>query len=126
MVAVLVSTTTIVSMDFAHAKAYIDVKDDFTISMVARFFILLAKCGLIFFLYKKRLGFTFLTHYTKIPLVRENAGEYLYMIVLIVGMFYRHALRDHVFSAVMPIQMLSMAVFLFIYVMLSKELSFQR
>lgn len=122
----VVSTTVIVFINFSQADAYIDIKDDLTISNVTRFFILLGIWGFILILYKQRLGFTFLSHYTRIPFVRENAGVYLYMVVVLIGMIYRHAFRDNVFSAVMPIQMLSMATILFIYVMLSKELGLQR
>lgn len=126
MMSALVSTAVIVCINFTQVEAYMDIKDDLTISIVTRIFIVLAKCGLLLLLYKQRLGFTFLCHYTRIPFVVENAGVYLYMIVLFIGMIYRHAFRDHVFSAIMPIQILSMATILFIYFTLSKEFGFQR
>ncbi|WP_141692689.1 hypothetical protein [Paenibacillus pectinilyticus] len=121
IMAALVSTLVIVCVNFTQAEAYIDIKDDLLISIVTRCLILAAKCGFLLALYKLRLGFTFISNYTKIPLGKENVGIYLYIIVAVIGMVYRNAFRDHVFSAVMPIQMLSMAIVLFLYVMLSKE-----
>jgi hypothetical protein len=123
---VLISTTVIVFVDFTQDEAYNVIKNDLTITYVTSFLIQLSKFVFLMTLYKRRLGFTFLSHYTRIPFNRANVGAYLYMIVVIIGMIYRHALSDNVFSVVMPIQLLSMATILFIYVMLSKELGFQR
>ncbi|CAN7705541.1 hypothetical protein LJR153_005762 [Paenibacillus sp. LjRoot153] len=123
---VLISTTVIVCINITQDEAYNVIKNDLTITYVTGFFILLGKLTFLMTLYKGRLGFTFLSHYTRIPFNRENVGVYLYMIVVIIGMIYRHALSDNVFSVVMPIQLLSMATILFLYVMLSKELGFQR
>jgi FlaA1/EpsC-like NDP-sugar epimerase len=123
---VLVSTTVIVCINLTQVEAYVEIKDDYILSIVTRILILLGKCGILLILYKRRLGFTFLSNYTTIPFVRENTGVFLYIIVVFIGMVYRHSFRDSVFSAVMPIQMLSMATILFIFVMLRKELSIQR
>ncbi len=123
---VLISTTVIVCISLTQDEVYNVFKNDLTLFCVTRFFILLGVIAFLMTLHKRRLGFTFLSHYTRIPFNRENVGAYLYMIVVIIGMIYRHSLSDNVFSVVMPIQLLSMATILFIYVMLSKELGFQR
>ncbi|WP_204787597.1 hypothetical protein [Paenibacillus oryzisoli] len=123
---VLISTTVIVCISLTQDEVYNVMKNDSAIFYVTRLFILLGVVTFLMTLYKRRLGFTFLSHYTRIPFNRENVGAYLYMIVVIIGMVYRHAFSDNVFSVVMPIQLLSMATILFFYVMLSKELGIQR
>lgn len=121
-----VSTIASVCIDLSQTANYAEMKTNPVIVDVVRYVILLAKLSVLYILYKMRLGFTFLSNYTRIPFNRENAGVYLFIAVVLVGMVYRHSYPGSVFSVAMPIQMLSMAMVLFLYTMLGKELGFQR
>lgn len=123
---VLVSTVVLISYDLTQVAPYIDMKSDPLMTNMILLLTVLAKCGVLITIHKLRLGFTFLTNYTRIPPNQENAGFYLFIIVVILGIAYRHTYPDNVLSALMPIQMLSMGTLLFLYVMLGKELGFGR
>ncbi|WP_310501229.1 hypothetical protein [Paenibacillus qinlingensis] len=121
-----ISTTVIVSLNSTQSAEFLEMRNNPVIVNATRAIVVVVKFGILFGLYKFRLGFTFLSNYTKIPLVRENIGVYLFIIVVLLGLIYRHSYPASVYSVAMPIQMLSMAVILFLYTMLGKELSFQR
>ncbi|UKS24766.1 hypothetical protein LOZ80_24560 [Paenibacillus sp. HWE-109] len=123
---IIVSTGVLIGCDMMDWISYAELETDLNTSTMVLLIALIAKFTMLFALLKLRLGFTFLTHYTRIPFTHENAGFYLFIIVVIIGITYRHSYPDSVLSALMPIQMLSVATVLFIYVMLSKELRFQR
>lgn len=126
ILSVIVSTIVLVCYDLTDLAAYTDIKDDTLTTNLILLLTVMTKFGVLLAIHKLRLGFTFLSNYTRIPLTRENAGFYLFIVVVIIGITYRHSYPDSVLSALMPIQMLSMATVLFIYVMLGKELGFQR
>lgn len=126
IMSVLVSTVVLISCDLTQVATYIDVKSDPLIADMILMLTVLAKCGVLIAIHKLRLGFTFLTNYTRIPPNQENAGFYLFIIVVILGIAYRHTYPESALSALMPIQMLSMGTVLFLYVMLGKELGFGR
>ncbi|MEB4799275.1 hypothetical protein P5G65_36025 [Paenibacillus chondroitinus] len=126
ILSVIVSTGVYAIWELTPLTSYAAMKnkpDEFVIVLLL---VLGAKCGILAGIHKLRLGFTFLTHYTRIMPTKENAGFYLFIIVVIVGIIYRHSYPNSVLSALMPIQLLGIATALFIYVMLGKELSFQR
>lgn len=106
----------------SYSELIVDPKASVTIMLMS----FGAKCGVLLVMHRLRLGFTFLSHYTRIPLTKENVGFYLYIIVVIVGILYRHSYPDNVISALMPVQLLGMSTALFVYVMLGKEFGFQR
>jgi hypothetical protein len=126
ILSVIVSTTVLFCCDLTDLAAYTDIKDDSLTTNLILLLTIMTKCGVLLAIHKLRLGFTFLSNYTRIPLTRENAGFYLFIVVVIIGITYRYSYPDSVLSALMPIQLLSMATVLFIYVMLGKELGFQR
>lgn len=126
ILSVIVTTSILFFCVVTQVAAFADLKEDNLTTNIILLFIVLVKFGLVMAIRKRRLGFTFLSNYTKISLNSENAGFYLFIIVVILGIAYRQTYPGSVLSALMPIEMLSMAIVLFIYVMLGKELSFQR
>lgn len=121
-----VSTIVNVCINLSHPADYVELINNHVVIIVAVNVAILAKFGVLFILYKMRLGFTFLSNYTRIPFNLDNAGVYLFIAVVLVGMVYRHSYPGSVFNVAMPIQMLSMAMVLFLYTMLGKELGIQR
>lgn len=126
ILSIIVSTGVLAIWELTPFTSYADMKDDPGESVIILLLAICLKCGILVGIHKLRLGFTFLTHYTRILPTKENAGFYLFIIVVIIGIVYRQSYPDSVLSALMPIQMLGIATALFIYVMLGKELSFQR
>ncbi|MFD0697932.1 hypothetical protein ACFQZT_28050 [Paenibacillus sp. GCM10027628] len=122
IMSVIVSTGVIHLCDSTGILSYSAAKEDPLTSSMLLILAIIAKCGIIIAMIKFRLGFTFLTHYSKIKLCKENAGFYLFILTAIVGIFYRNTMQDSTWSALMPFQMLSMATVIFIYVTLRKEL----
>ncbi|TXK85278.1 hypothetical protein [Paenibacillus sp. N3.4] len=123
---VIASTGVLIFCDMTQLIAYAGMEESPLTLNLMLLFTLLAKSGVLLVLIKRRLGFTFLTNYTTLPLSKANIGLYLFIIVVFLGIVFRQAYADNVISALMPFQMLSMATVLFLYVMLSKELGFQR
>lgn len=126
ILSVIVSTGVFAIWELTPLTSYADLKNAPDKLVIILLLALCVKCSILVGIHKLRLGFTFLTHYTRILPTKENAGFYLFIIVVIVGIIYRHSYPDSVLSALMPIQLLGIATALFIYVMLGKELSFQR
>jgi hypothetical protein len=126
ILSIIVSTAVLIFCELTEFVTYANMKDDLLTTNIILLLTVMVKCSVLLAIHKLRLGFTFLSNYTRIPLTKENAGFYLFIIVVIIGSAYRHSYPDSVLSALMPIQMLSIATALFIYVMLGKELGFQR
>ncbi|MDD9266420.1 hypothetical protein ACFPES_05170 [Paenibacillus sp. GCM10023248] len=126
VVSIIVSTGVLLLCQWVSLTPYTELLANPQASVTVLTMILIAKCAVLIGMRKLRLGFTFLTHYTRIPLSKENAGFYLYIAVVIVGILHRHASPENVISALMPVQLLGMATVLFVYAMLSKEFRFQR
>ncbi|NQX68739.1 hypothetical protein HQN90_21675 [Paenibacillus alba] len=126
ILSVIVSTAVLISCEMTEFISYADFGSDSKIANVTLMLILMAKCSVLYLIIKLRLGFTFLSNYTRIPFTPANVGFYLFIAVVIIGITNRHSYADNVLSALMPIQMLSMATVLFLCVMLGKELGFQR
>ncbi|MEW9699828.1 hypothetical protein [Paenibacillus sp. SI8] len=122
IMSVIIFTGVIILCDITGIIAYPAVDEDpITITLLIALG-LFAKCGVILAMLRFRFGFTFLTNYTTIKLCKENAGFYLFILVVMIGIAYRSELQDNMLSALMPIQMLSMATIIFIYMTLRKEL----
>ncbi|SDN29919.1 hypothetical protein SAMN04487897_102431 [Paenibacillus sp. yr247] len=126
ILSVIVATGVLIGCELTQFTDYANMKDDPLTTVIILLLTVMAKCSVLLAIIKLRLGFTFLSNYTRIPLTQENVGFYLFIVVVILGIAYRHSYPYSVLSALMPIQMLSIAIVLFIYVMLGKELGFQR
>ncbi|MBD0379875.1 hypothetical protein [Paenibacillus sedimenti] len=124
LVSVIVSTVVIFLCDRTGLLTFSSAKEDPLTSNMLLMLAIIAKFGIIFAMMKFRLGFTFLSHYSKIKLCKENAGFYLFILTAIVGIVYQNTLQSSTLSALMPFQMMSMATVIFIYVTLRKELGF--
>ncbi|WNR43696.1 hypothetical protein [Paenibacillus roseipurpureus] len=126
IITAILGTCVLVCMEMMKVVSYPEVMNRPVDVILIRIISLLAKCAFFFTLSKFRLGFTFLSNYTSIPFTRENAGVYSFILVVLLGIAYRHVYPNSAYSVIMPIQMLIMATLLFIYATLSKEISFHR
>ncbi|WP_171682990.1 hypothetical protein [Paenibacillus planticolens] len=122
----IVSTGVNMIWELLPFTSFTDMDDDTAQQVIILLLIIGVKCGMLVGIRKLRLGFTFLTHYTRIPPTKENAGFYLFILVVILGIAYQDFYPESMLSALMPIQLLGFETALFVYVMLGKELSFQR
>jgi hypothetical protein len=124
IMSVIVSTAVIIFCDITDMMDYPAVYKNLFTSNLMLVLGIIVKCCVILAMIRFRLGFTFLAHYSKIKLCKENAGFYLFILIAIVGIAYRNTLQENMLSALMPIQMLGMATIIFVYVTLRKELGF--
>ncbi|MFC5449645.1 hypothetical protein [Paenibacillus aestuarii] len=123
MMSVIVSTAVIFVCDKTGLVSYSGLQED-SMALASSMLMLLGigvKCLVLLGMVRLRLGFTFLTHYYRITLCKENAGFYLFILTVLIGIGFGNTLENNTLSALMPVQILSIATALFIYVTLREE-----
>jgi len=124
LMSVIVSTAVIFVCDKTGLVSYSGLQED-SMALTSSILVLLGiavKSIVLLSMIRLRLGFTFLTHYYRIKLCKENAGFFLFILTVLIGIGFGNTVEIYTLSALMPVQILCIAAALFIYVTLREEL----
>ncbi|MGG1556121.1 hypothetical protein [Paenibacillus ferrarius] len=122
MLSVIISTLIFAFIDGMPSVNFGEIKGSSPTFLLTMLLVLMTKWIVIRTFIRKRLGFTFLCSYSRIPPIPQNAGTYLLIFVVLAGILLRPVFTYSVFSVFMPVPILALSAAIFIYVALGKEL----